>query len=70
MWKLFLLAVRAASQVTDVRLRSNAAYTLRDALGTAPTAEIRMDAENLLSVFQKDIAHSVRSAARIDMPPP
>ena len=63
MWKLFLLAVRLAGHSPNAKLRRHAAYALRELLGTTPTAGIRSEAQSLLDLFGKDVAHSVREAA-------
>lgn len=62
MWKLFLLAIRLASQSPDSNLRRHAALALRARLEAAPTEATRNEARAIMEVFSGDVAYSVREA--------
>lgn len=62
MWKLFLLAIRLASQSPDSNLRRHAALTLRARLEAVPTEATRNEARAIMDVFSGDVAYSVRGA--------
>ena len=63
LWKIFLLAVRFASQSPNTKLRRHAAFALRNRLKNATKAGIRIEAQSILDSFSTDVAYSVREAA-------
>ena len=63
MWKMFLLAVRLASQSPDSNIRRHAALALQSRRGDAPTESLRSDASDLIETFANDISWSVRQVA-------
>lgn len=62
MWRLFLLAVRLASQSHDVTLRRHAVQALKARVARVPQGALHREAGSLLTLFASDAAYSVRAA--------
>jgi hypothetical protein len=67
MWKLFLLAIRLATQSPDSNLRRHAALALRERLVQVPTESMRSEARTMQKAFAVDKAYSVRNVVQLTL---